>query len=182
MAVLPIDIPFSLTEPPWKPASGPQNTVGGPVVYSHVAFVGGLNGGDMIVVGGVMSDTDGNSTSEERTAYSYDCNVGRWNSFSLPNSDYLNRQDAAVATASDGVAYVTNKRERDRVLIAAFLHFFFFPNRSGVANTRYNKANRQLISPCRPTSTDSTHFYHQTRQKYQLHPLRLRCATHTHKL
>ncbi|KAI8143462.1 hypothetical protein BJV82DRAFT_514585 [Fennellomyces sp. T-0311] len=106
MAILPINAPFSLTDPPWKPASGPQNSVGGPVVYSHTAFVGGPNGGNMIVVGGVMPTTEKSNSDDEPTAYSYDCDIGRWNSFSLPSQNYLNRQGAASSVASTGIAHV----------------------------------------------------------------------------
>ncbi|CDH60217.1 hypothetical protein RO3G_09099 [Lichtheimia corymbifera JMRC:FSU:9682] len=95
MAILPIDVSYSLTDPPWKPASGPQSSVGGPVVYSHIAFVGGHNGGNMIIVGGVMPMSEKSTSDDETTAYSYDCDVGRWNSFTLPSYNYLNRQGAA---------------------------------------------------------------------------------------
>ncbi|KAI7860368.1 hypothetical protein BDC45DRAFT_431226 [Circinella umbellata] len=106
MAILPINIPFSLTDPPWKPASGPQSSVGGPIVYSHTAFVGGPNGGNMIVLGGVMPTTEKSNSDDESIAYSYDCDIGRWNTFSLPTQNYLNRQGAASSISSNGIAHI----------------------------------------------------------------------------
>ena len=106
MAILPINIPFSLTDLPWKPASGPQNSVGGPIVYSHTAFVGGPNGGNMIIVGGVTPTTEKSNSDDESIAYTYDCDIGRWNTFSLPTQNYLNRQGAASSIPSSGIAHV----------------------------------------------------------------------------
>ena len=106
LAILPINIPFSLTDLPWKPASGPQNSVGGPIVYSHTAFVGGPNGGNMIIVGGVTPTTEKSNSDDESIAYTYDCDIGRWNTFSLPTQNYLNRQGAASSIPSSGIAHV----------------------------------------------------------------------------
>lgn len=106
LAILPLYLSYQLTDPPWKPASGPQNSVGGPSVYSHVAFMGGLNNGNMIIIGGVMPQTDKFSNDEEPTAYSYDWELGRWNSFSLPTGNHLNRQGAACTTIENGITYV----------------------------------------------------------------------------
>ncbi|KAI8641498.1 hypothetical protein BD408DRAFT_403378 [Parasitella parasitica] len=106
LSILPIHSPYSLTDPPWKPASGPQDSIGGPPVYSHIAFMGGTNGGNMIVIGGVTPQTDTLATDEEPTAYSYDCDLGRWNSFSLPSGNHLNRQGAACTTTEHGIAYI----------------------------------------------------------------------------
>ncbi|KAI8095582.1 hypothetical protein BDF21DRAFT_441948 [Thamnidium elegans] len=68
--------------------------------------MGGLNNGNMIVIGGVMPQTDKFSSDEEPTAYSYDCDLGRWNSFSLPSGNHLNRQGAACTTTEHGIAYI----------------------------------------------------------------------------
>ncbi|CEP14034.1 hypothetical protein [Parasitella parasitica] len=106
LSILPIHSPYPLTDPPWKPASGPQDSIGGPPVYSHIAFMGGTNGGNMIIIGGVMPQTDTLATDEEPTAYSYDCDLGRWNSFSLPSGNHLNRQGAACTTTEHGIAYI----------------------------------------------------------------------------
>ncbi|GAN05824.1 hypothetical protein MAM1_0102d05300 [Mucor ambiguus] len=106
LSILPIHSPYPLTDPPWKPASGPQDSIGGPSVYSHIAFMGGTNGGNMIVIGGVMPQTEKYTTDEEPTAYSYDCDLGRWNSFSLPSGNHLNRQGAASTTTEHGIAYI----------------------------------------------------------------------------
>ncbi|KAK4511512.1 Serine carboxypeptidase 3 [Mucor velutinosus] len=106
LSILPIHSPYSLTDPPWKPASGPQDSIGGPSVYSHIAFMGGTNSGNMIVIGGVMPQTEKYTTDEEPTAYSYDCDLGRWNSFSLPSGNHLNRQGAASTTTEHGIAYI----------------------------------------------------------------------------
>jgi hypothetical protein len=106
LAILPVHSAYQLTDPPWKPASGPQKSIGGPSVYSHVAFMGGTNNGNMIVIGGVMPQTDSFPSDDELTAYSYDCDLGRWNSFSLPSGNHLNRQGAACTTTEHGIAYV----------------------------------------------------------------------------
>lgn len=106
LSILPIHSPYSLTDPPWKPASGPQDSIGGPSVYSHIAFMGGTNSGNMIVIGGVMPQTERYTTDEEPTAYSYDCDLGRWNSFSLPSGNHLNRQGAASTPTEHGIAYI----------------------------------------------------------------------------
>lgn len=110
-------LPYQLTDPPWKPSSGPQSSVGGPSVYSHVAFMGGPNNGNMIVIGGVMPQTDKFSSDEEPTAYSYDCDLGRWNSFSLPSGNHLNRQGAACTTTEHGIAYVEYTYYKHRIYI-----------------------------------------------------------------
>lgn len=106
LAILPIHTAYQLTDPPWRPASGPQTSVGGPSVYSHIAFMGGINNGNMIIIGGVMPQTDNISSDDEPTAYSYDCDLGRWNSFSLPSGNHLNRQGAASTTTENGITYV----------------------------------------------------------------------------
>jgi hypothetical protein len=107
LSILPIHSPYLLTDPPWKPASGPQDAIGGPFVYSHVAFMGGTNNGNMIVIGGVMPQSSTLLTDEEPTAFSYDWDLGRWNSFSLPSGNHLNRQGAACTTIEHGIAYVS---------------------------------------------------------------------------
>lgn len=106
LSILPVHSPFTLTDPLWKPASGPQDAVGGPFVYSHVAFMGGTNNGNMIVIGGMMPQSFNLPTDEEPTGYSYDWDLGRWNSFSLPSGNHLNRQGAACTTIEHGIAYV----------------------------------------------------------------------------
>ncbi|KAI8096489.1 uncharacterized protein BX664DRAFT_60249 [Halteromyces radiatus] len=65
----------------------------------------------MIIVGGLMPT---NSTTDEAdVAYSYDCDLGRWNTFSLPPKNYLNRQGAFATIVTDGVAYIWGgKRSR----------------------------------------------------------------------
>jgi hypothetical protein len=78
--------------------------VGGPAVYSHIAFNGGNE--NMIIIGGVMPQQSSLS-DEEPTAYSYDCDLGRWNSFSLPGGNHLNRQGAGYSPVGNGVAYVS---------------------------------------------------------------------------
>lgn len=108
LAILSIKSSYQLTDPPWKPASGPQTSIGGPNVYSHVAFLGGLNNGNMIVIGGVMPSTDKFITDQEPTAFSYDLDLGRWNSFSLPSGNHLNRQGAACTTVDHGISYVSS--------------------------------------------------------------------------
>ncbi|ORZ17751.1 hypothetical protein BCR42DRAFT_412427 [Absidia repens] len=95
-------MPYSLTHIPWRSSSGTQQE--GPPVYSQVAFVGGHNDGNMIIVGGV---TPANNLTDEATlAYSYDCSLGRWNSFGLPRENYLNRQGAFATVVDKGVAYI----------------------------------------------------------------------------
>jgi hypothetical protein len=58
----------------------------------------------MIVIGGIMQQTD--HSDEEPRAYSYDYDLGRWNSFSLPSGNHLNRQGAAVSTTENGITFV----------------------------------------------------------------------------
>lgn len=135
MAILPIDVSYSLTDPPWKPASGPQSSVGGPVVYSHIAFVGGHNGGNMIIVGGVMPMSEKSTSDDETTAYSYDCDVGRWNSFTLPSYNYLNRQGAASSVSSNGIAYASIKHAYILELAVAYNNTVI--NRYGVESVPY---------------------------------------------
>ncbi|CAO3598310.1 unnamed protein product [Absidia cylindrospora] len=95
-------MPYSLTHIPWQSSSGTQKE--GPPVYSQVAFVGGHNDGNMIIVGGVTPAN--NLTNEATLAYSYDCSLGRWNSFGLPRENYLNRQGAFATIVDKGVAYI----------------------------------------------------------------------------
>lgn len=106
LSILPIFSTYSVTEPPWKPASGPQNVIGGPSVSSHVSFSSNNN---MIVIGGVMPLKERyNLTDEEPLAYSYNYELGRWNSFSLPSGNHLNRQGAASTTTETGLTFVNN--------------------------------------------------------------------------
>lgn len=109
MAILPINVPYSLTDPPWRSPSGPQSSVGGPVVYSHTAFVGGSESDSMILVGGVMPATEKSSSDDASAAYSYARSSGRWNSFRLPTGNYLNREGAASSVTSNGDAYVSHE-------------------------------------------------------------------------
>lgn len=60
----------------------------------------------MIIIGGVMPQTDNITSDDEPTAYSYDCDLGRWNSFTLPSGNHLNRQGAASTTTEHGITYV----------------------------------------------------------------------------
>ncbi|KAI8062636.1 hypothetical protein BC940DRAFT_322018 [Gongronella butleri] len=96
-------MPFGLVDLPWKASSGPQNSVGGPMVYSHSAFLGGLKGDNIIIVGGVTSNMD--LSDDVLVAYTYDCNLGRWNTVTLPRGNQLNRQGAACTLTQPGVAY-----------------------------------------------------------------------------
>lgn len=77
------------------------------MVYSHTAFVGGLNGGNMIIVGGVRPAAASTDADDAAIAYSYDCDTGQWNSFSLPTGNFLNRQGAASSVTSHGIAHVS---------------------------------------------------------------------------
>ncbi|KAG1472743.1 hypothetical protein G6F56_001352 [Rhizopus delemar] len=96
LAILPIHSSFELTRPPWSSPSGPQDSLGGPSVQAHVAFLGGSNAGNMIIMGGVMPSLM--ALDEEPKAYSYDIDLGRWNSFTLPRGNRLNRQGAGCTT------------------------------------------------------------------------------------
>ncbi|KAF7726859.1 hypothetical protein EC973_008366 [Apophysomyces ossiformis] len=60
----------------------------------------------MFVVGGVTPNMDNGSVDEDWTAYSYDCDIGRWNTFSLPSKDSVDRQNAACAVTNNGIAYL----------------------------------------------------------------------------
>jgi hypothetical protein len=106
LAILPINVPYALTRIPWQSSSGPQKALGGPAVYSHVGFTDG--GTKMILVGGVTPDN--NLTDEATMAYTYDCALGRWNSFTLPHANYLNRQGAFATMVGKGQAYVSIQR------------------------------------------------------------------------
>ncbi|CAO3675657.1 unnamed protein product [Rhizopus stolonifer] len=96
LAILPIHSSFELTRPPWSSPSGPQASLGGPSVQAHVAFLGGSNAENMIIMGGVMPSPM--ALDEEPKAYSYDIDLGRWNSFTLPRGNRLNRQGAGCTT------------------------------------------------------------------------------------
>lgn len=105
LAILPLHSSFSLTNPPWSPVSGPQASLGGPSVHAHIAFMGGLNGGNMIIMGGVMPNQM--ILDEEPKAYSYDIDLGRWNSFTLPKGNRLNRQGAGCTATENGLTFVS---------------------------------------------------------------------------
>lgn len=107
LAILPVHSPFSVTSPPWSTASGLQSSLGGPSVRAHIAFTGGLNGDNMLIIGGVMPNQM--PIDEEPTAYTYDIDLGRWNSFSLPRENRLNRQGAGCTITKNGTAYVSLK-------------------------------------------------------------------------
>jgi hypothetical protein len=119
LAILPIHSSYPLTDPPWKPASGPQDAIGGPFVFSQVAFMGNANNGNMIVIGGMMPQSVTLETDEGTTGYSYDWDLGRWNSFSLPSGNHLNRQGAACTAIGHGIAYVNS-------FVLFFILFFIF--------------------------------------------------------
>ncbi|CAO3598163.1 unnamed protein product [Absidia cylindrospora] len=118
LAVLPLDVPFALTRIPWRPASGLQNTLGGPANYSHVAFA--RDHRDMVIVGGVIP---GNNLTDDLTlAYAYDCILGAWNSFRLPMGNYLNRQGSSGTNLGNGVVFVSSlslhfQKAEDRSLL-----------------------------------------------------------------
>jgi hypothetical protein len=138
-----------LTDPPWKPASGPQDSIGGPPVYSHLSFLDGTNSGNMIIIGGVMPQTENFATDEEPTAYSYDCDLGRWNSFSLPSGNHLNRQGAASTTTGHGITYIWGGK---RTTTSPPPNAINITSRPALSNTVYRfdstfPANSTIISP-----------------------------------
>ncbi|KAG1464512.1 hypothetical protein G6F46_002569 [Rhizopus delemar] len=113
LAILPLHSSFSLTNPPWSPVSGPQASLGGPSVDAHIAFMGGLNGGNMIIMGGVMPNQM--ILDEEPKAYSYDIDLGRWNSFTLPKGNRLNRQGAGCTATENGLTFIWGGKRTARV-------------------------------------------------------------------
>ncbi|KAI9303232.1 hypothetical protein BJ944DRAFT_165793 [Cunninghamella echinulata] len=53
--------------------------------------------------------TDNNNTNNNNNnalIYSYDCELGRWNTFSIPNSYLLKRQGASSTVLENGTAYI----------------------------------------------------------------------------
>jgi hypothetical protein len=83
--------------------------------------MGGANNGNMIIIGGVMPQSDKFVNDEEPTAYSYDCDLGRWNSFSLPSGNHLNRQGAACTITKHGIAYVC-------LFFSCYIYIYIFTN------------------------------------------------------
>ncbi|ORX50605.1 hypothetical protein DM01DRAFT_250918 [Hesseltinella vesiculosa] len=71
------------------------------MVYSHSAFQGGLRGDNLIIVGGITPSND--FSDDVKVAYSYDCSLGRWNTFTLPHDNLLNRQGSDATLTQLGI-------------------------------------------------------------------------------
>ncbi|CAO3664367.1 unnamed protein product [Rhizopus microsporus] len=69
----------------------------------------------MLIIGGVMPNQM--PIDEEPTAYTYDIDLGRWNSFSLPRENRLNRQGAGCTVTKNGTAYIWGGKRSARVPI-----------------------------------------------------------------
>jgi hypothetical protein len=85
----------------------------------------------MLIIGGVMPNQM--PIDEEPTAYTYDIDLGRWNSFSLPRENRLNRQGAGCTVTKNGTAYVSLK--------TVIVLFILWINR---VRDRFGEANDQL--------------------------------------
>ncbi|KAI9263726.1 hypothetical protein BY458DRAFT_239666 [Sporodiniella umbellata] len=72
----------------------------------------------MIIMGGVMPSQM--VLDEEPKAYSYDIDLGRWNSFTLPRGNRLSRQGAGCTSTSHGVTFIWGGKRTAKTRTARF--------------------------------------------------------------